>query len=253
MRRRRRGWWLGCVAVGALIATSGCGLVESNPEPDGSAPPTAEASGGTDDTGGGTGGTDSPGDGKPAAEGTLPNVPTVEAARTQLAGLKVAPHGSMSGYSRSSFSHWAQQGDKCDSREVVLERDGKDVQRDDECKAVSGTWVSAFDGVTLDSASKVDIDHIVPLANAWRSGAARWDADKRKAFANDLEQPQLIAASASSNRSKGDQGPDEWQPPEKSYWCTYGRAWTAVKSSYELSVTESEKGMLKDMLDTCES
>ncbi|MHC0430633.1 HNH endonuclease family protein [Streptomyces sp. O3] len=232
-----------------MIATAGCGLVESTPEPDGTASPTADASDGT----GGTDGADGPGDGKPAAAGTLPGVPTVEAARTQLAGLKVAPHGSMSGYSRSSFSHWAQQGDKCDSREVVLERDGEDVQRDDECKAVSGTWVSAFDGVTVDSASKVDIDHIVPLANAWRSGAARWDADKRKEFANDLERPQLIAVTASSNRSKGDQGPDEWQPPEKSYWCTYGRAWTAVKSSYELSVTESEKDMLGTMLDTCGS
>ncbi|GAB2983388.1 hypothetical protein GCM10023080_056820 [Streptomyces pseudoechinosporeus] len=56
-----------------------------------------------------------------------------------------------------------------------------------------------------------------------------------------------------SNRSKGDQGPDEWQPPAKAYWCTYGRAWTAVKATYELTVTEAEKDMLTEMLDTCTS
>ncbi|MFF1415824.1 hypothetical protein ACFVX6_39655 [Streptomyces sp. NPDC058289] len=63
-------------------------------------------------------------------------------ARTQLAGLKVAGQQAMTGYSRAKFTHWTGQGDACDTREVVLERAGKDVKRDSECKAVSGTWIS---------------------------------------------------------------------------------------------------------------
>ncbi len=178
---------------------------------------------------------------------------TTAVARTQLAALKVAPAGTMAGYSRARFTHWAEQGDKCDTRETVLKRDGAGVAQDAECRAVSGTWTSLYDGVVVTDAKKMDIDHMVPLAEGWRSGAAGWDAARRKAFANDLTHPQLLAVTASSNRSKGDQSPDLWQPPERASWCQYGRAWTAVKSAYELTVTEPEKKMLTTMLDTCTS
>lgn len=107
------------------------------------------------------------------------------------------------------------------------------------------TWISVYDGITVTDAGKPDIDHMVPLANAWRSGAGSWTAERRKAFANDLPRPQLLAVSAATNRSKGDQGPDEWQPPAKGYWCTYATAWTNVKSTYQLTVTgggEDEAG-----------
>ncbi|MFI1284362.1 DUF1524 domain-containing protein [Streptomyces sp. NPDC020858] len=191
--------------------------------------------------------------GAPAGGDVLPGMVTTAVARTQLAALKVAEPGTMAGYSRAKFTHWAEQGDKCDTRETVLERDGADVTRDAECRAVSGTWKSLYDGVVVTDAKKMDIDHMVPLAEGWRSGAAGWDAARRKAFANDLTHPQLLAVTASSNRSKGDQSPDLWQPPERASWCRYGRAWTAVKSTYELTVTEPEKKMLTTMLDTCTS
>ncbi|MGW7437170.1 HNH endonuclease family protein [Streptomyces sp. NPDC054849] len=191
--------------------------------------------------------------GAPAGGDVLPGMVTTAVARTQLAALKVAPAGTMAGYSRAKFTHWSEQGDKCDTRETVLERDGADVARDAECQAVSGTWKSLYDGAVVTDAKKMDIDHMVPLAEGWRSGAARWDAARRKAFANDLTHPQLLAVTASSNRSKGDQSPDLWQPPERASWCQYGRAWTAVKSTYELTVTEPEKKMLTTMLDTCTS
>ncbi|MFD9333406.1 HNH endonuclease family protein [Streptomyces sp. NPDC060028] len=190
-------------------------------------------------------------DGKPAAGEVLPGMVSAAVARSQLAALKVAAPGTMAGYSRAKFTHWAEQGNKCDTREVVLQRDGADVVRDAECRLVSGKWTSLYDAVVVTEASKVDIDHMVPLAEGWRSGAAGWDAAKRKAFANDLTHPQLLAVSASSNRSKGDQSPDLWQPPSKASWCQYGRAWTTVKSTYGLTVTEPEKKMLGTMLDTC--
>ncbi|MFC0058167.1 hypothetical protein [Streptomyces actinomycinicus] len=72
-------------------------------------------------------------------------------------------------------------------------------------------------------------------------------------FANDLIEPQLIAVSASSNRAKGDQSPDQWAPPLHSYWCTYSEAWTYVKYVYHLNTTEAEENKLNEMLDTCES
>ncbi|MFI5987682.1 DUF1524 domain-containing protein [Streptomyces sp. NPDC051555] len=181
----------------------------------------------------------------------LPQAPPAAVARTELASLTVeAPH-SMTGYSRARFPHWAQQGARCDTREVVLARDGQEVVRDEECRAVSGTWVSPYDDKVLTAASQVDIDHIVPLANAWRSGADLWDTPKRKAFANDLEGPQLLAVSAASNRSKGDQSPDQWSPPSRAYWCTYSRAWTHIKHTYQLTITEPELDQLNRMLDTC--
>jgi hypothetical protein len=173
-----------------------------------------------------------------------------QAGAVTLAGLAVAAHGAMSGYSRAKFPHWAEQ-DGCDTRERVLERDGPSVERDGECRAVSGVWVSVYDDETFADAGDVDIDHMVPLANAWRSGAAAWTQDKRRAFANDMDHPQLLAVSASSNRSKGDQGPDEWKPPSKTYWCTYAGSWASVKATYGLWVTGAEKNTLTDMLDTC--
>ncbi|OLZ59384.1 hypothetical protein AV521_45455 [Streptomyces sp. IMTB 2501] len=109
----------------------------------------------------------------------------------------------MDGYSHAKFPHWMKQYGECDTCEVVLSRDGQGVTQDSLCRAIARHLVSPYDDKTLGSASKVDIDHTVPLANAWRSGADTWTIDKRKKFANDLDISQLTAISASSNRSKG--------------------------------------------------
>ncbi|MFB7057337.1 HNH endonuclease family protein [Streptomyces vinaceus] len=228
------------LAVTVLLAVAGCSGTGAAPGKD--AKPSA--GGASPSAPGGS-------DAKPASGDVLPGMVGVEVARTQLAALKVAPPGTMAGYSRAKFTHWAEQGNKCDTREVVLKRDGTDVKQDSECKAVSGTWKSLYDGAVVTEASKMDIDHIVPLAEGWRSGAAGWDAARRKAFANDLTHPQLLSVTAATNRSKGDQSPDLWQPPDKSSWCQYGRAWTTVKSTYGLTVTEAEKKTLAAMLDSC--
>ncbi|MFD8143820.1 HNH endonuclease family protein [Streptomyces sp. NPDC059708] len=182
----------------------------------------------------------------------FPEPPSADVARSELDALKVEPPHSMAGYSRAMFPHWARQYGECDTREVVLSRDGREVTQDSACRAVTGTWYSEYDDRTVDSASKVDIDHMVPLANGWRSGADTWDTAKRKRFANDLDNSQLIAVSASSNRSKGDQAPDQWAPPNTYFWCTYSRAWTHIKSLYGLSVTGTERTKLIEMLNTCD-
>jgi hypothetical protein len=92
---------------------------------------------------------------------------------------------------------------------------------------------------------------MVPLANAWRSGAASWTTDQRSDFANDLDDPQLIAVSATSNRSKGDQDPSKWKPPAASSWCQYAQDWIAVKTKWKLTVNTAEKSALTDMLEKC--
>jgi hypothetical protein len=170
--------------------------------------------------------------------------------KVALTNLKVAAARPMTGYSRDRFSHWRKAGSNCDVRDTVLERDGKNVQKSG-CNVTGGEWFSVYDGLTATDPLKIDIDHMVPLANAWRSGADKWEDQKRSDFANDLERPQLIAVSAGSNRSKGDQDPSQWKPPNQEYWCQYAQEWIAVKSHWELTVTQAEKGALTEMLGTC--
>lgn len=192
------------------------------------------------------------GDGPDSSTGGGSGDVDVAEARAQLDALEVAEWGGMDGYSRERFYHW-RTVDGCDARQRVLARDGANIETEsgDDCDVVSGEWTSAFDGETVTDPSDLDIDHIVPLANAWRTGADEWDDDRRTEFANDMDTPQLIAVSASSNRAKGDQDPSQWQPPDRDYWCQYAHDWIVVKHHWELSVTDEEAASLSDMLDTC--
>jgi hypothetical protein len=167
-----------------------------------------------------------------------------------LGQLTVAKSSSMRGYSRERFPHWRDAGRNCDVRDTVLERDGEGI-RLSGCNVVDGRWVSAYDKRTFTDPSDVDIDHMVPLANAWRSGADKWDDERRGDFANDLTRPQLRAVSATSNRAKGDQDPSQWKPANRAFWCEYAADWIAVKHFWRLRVTAAEKAALSDMLDTC--
>jgi hypothetical protein len=171
-------------------------------------------------------------------------------AAAQLDKLTVAKSASMAGYSREKFPHWRSTGSNCDVRDTVLKRDGTKVKLSG-CNVVAGTWKSLYDGQVVDSPTKVDIDHMVPLANAWRSGASKWTTAEREDFANDLDDPQLVAVSASSNRSKGDQDPSTWKPKETGAWCQYAEDWIAVKAHWKLTVTTAEKAALNDMLEKC--
>ncbi|WP_437112275.1 HNH endonuclease family protein [Streptomyces cinnamoneus] len=187
----------------------------------------------------------------PAAQAAPPTPPDAATVRTQLSQLTVKPEGSMDGYSRSKFPHWATQYGQCNTREVVLKRDGQDVEQDAKCAAVSGTWFSPYDGATWHDAQDIDIDHIVPLAQAWRSGANTWTTEQRKAFANDLTHSQLIAVTDRVNQEKGDKDPAQWMPPLKSYACTYARMWVSVKYDYKLTVDSAEKTALAGILNGC--
>jgi hypothetical protein len=92
---------------------------------------------------------------------------------------------------------------------------------------------------------------MVPLAEAWRSGADTWTADQRRDFGNDLKDPRLLIASESSNSSKSDSGPAEWKQTNKTFSCTNGKDYTHIKSVWKLTTTDEEKTALSSMLDTC--
>lgn len=186
-----------------------------------------------------------------SAQAAPPSPPDAATARTYLADIKEQTEGSLDGYSRAKFPHWIDQGKNCNTREVVLKRDGTNVQQDSGCAAVSGKWVSPYDGATWTKASDLDIDHVVPLAEAWKSGAAKWTTARRQQLANDLTHSQLIAVTDNVNQEKGDKDPAKWLPPKASYHCEYARMWVWVKHVYGMSADSAEKAALKKILDGC--
>jgi hypothetical protein len=178
-------------------------------------------------------------------------------ARASLQQLEVAPPGSMSGYSRDRFRHWSKASDfgwdppqgSCDAREAALIRDGEDVEVGSGCKVTSGTWYDPYTDRTYSDPQDLDIDHVVPLANAWRSGAPFWTDEERERYANDPD--VLLSVEDNANQEKGDKGPEAWKPPNEAEWCDYAERWVSIKAKYDLSVNEQEKENLEQMLNTC--
>ena len=120
------------------------------------------------------------------------------------------------------------------------------------CSLTGGAWVSPYDGIRFTASGKLDIDHVVPLAEAWDSGAWSWTPQRREAYANDLGVPYaLIAVSASTNREKGDQDPAQWLPPLASFDCTYVVDWVAVKTRWDLAVDPAEHQALTSLAGEC--
>ena len=180
----------------------------------------------------------------------------------KLAELQVRPAGSMVDYSRDKFPHWSDAQEygwvlpagtpdpgSCDVRDAALIRDGRDEVVGSGCFVGSGRWFDPYTGNTYTDPLDVDIDHVVPLANAWRSGAASWDPAKRERFAN--VPPDVLAVEDNANQAKGDKGPEAWKPPRRTYHCAYSKKWINIKHQWELSVTREEKSALNQMLSTC--
>ncbi|MCX4693546.1 HNH endonuclease family protein [Streptomyces sp. NBC_01408] len=187
----------------------------------------------------------------PTAAAAPPTPMSAAAARSYLATVTPKAEGSTSGYSRDLFPHWSTVSGSCNTRETVLKRDGVNVVQDSACAAVSGSWYSEYDGATWTAASDLDIDHVVALAEAWRSGANSWTTTKRQQFANDLSRPQLIAVTDNVNQAKGDLDPGKWLPPRTAYRCTYARMWVHVKQYWGLSMDSGEKTALTNILNGC--
>lgn len=169
-----------------------------------------------------------------------------------LRTLTVTPESS-TGYDRELFPHWDYLGDDCDVRDAVLIAEARrGPVTGNACPVGAGRWFSAFDGVTVRDPSELDVDHLVPLAEAWGSGARTWSTSVREEYANDLGYAKsLIAVTASSNRSKGDQDPAEWLPPRTAYRCTYVASWIGVKYRWRLTIDAREEAALRVLATNC--
>ncbi len=162
--------------------------------------------------------------------------------------LKVAPE-DRTGYVRTKFKHWVGVGNGCDSRKTVIisEATVKPVV-EKGCVIKGGEWLSVYDSVKVTDAGKLDVDHMVPLAEAWDSGASAWDDKKRELYANDqTDARHLIAVTGASNRSKSDRDPAEWMPTNEKYKCQYIMNWVSIKVRWSLFVDEKELLAIKSI------
>ena len=171
-----------------------------------------------------------------------------------LSQVSVASEFSSAAYDRDLFRHWIDEDrDGCDTRrEVLISESATPVRIGASCTITGGTWYSPYDGIWTTDPSDFDIDHLVPLAEAWRSGAYAWGASTRQAFANDLSNEySLIAVSASSNRTKSDGDPDAWMPTNQEYLCEYAYMWISVKKQWSLTLDQAEMDTLLEVAMKC--
>ncbi len=188
----------------------------------------------------------SPGTAAPAsAEGKEP---------AQLLGtLVVAPEVDPGGYDRDRFDYPQGGTDSrgCSTRALVLIRDSLDPAQVayPGCKVLAGRWVDPYTGAVYTSPAEVSIDHVVPLKEAWRSGAASWPTERMVAFANDIAHRDALAVvEGSGNEQKGDKDPARWRPADPARWRTYASGWVAVKATWGLTVDVAERAALQAML-----
>jgi hypothetical protein len=171
----------------------------------------------------------------------------VDTARRQLAELTVTAEDTGNHYRRADWPHWDQVGGGCDARENALATQGRAVTTGPGCTVTGGTWVSPYDGATVTAPGALDIDHMVPLAEAARSGTRGWTRAQREHYANDPA--VLVAVTAKSNRAKGDQDPARWLPALDH--CGYVARWIAVKHAYRMTVDRGERAAIVGVLNHC--
>ena len=169
--------------------------------------------------------------------------------------LKTAtPSSYRSLYSRKEWPHWVDGDNDCQStrHELLIATSNRPVNFKDsrKCTVVLGEWYDVYTGKTFTRASDLDIDHIVPLAHAHRSGAANWSRGQKRIFANDPV--NLIVVDDSTNQSKSDKAPHEWMPPRQGYWCTYIAKWVEVKEKYKLSSSANELAKIEQTRLNCQ-
>ena len=180
-----------------------------------------------------------------------PKGAVAQSALTVLAGIKVENERPQ-GYKRDLFKHWTDDdSDSCNTREEVLIQESRTPAQVDAygCKVIAGDWFSEYDGLMHTDPAELDIDHFIPLKEAWDSGAWSWTSAQRQRFANDLSDSRsLIAVTARENRSKSDKDPSNWIPKRSAALCTYLSDWVAVKARWNLSMDSSEWGRVKNLL-----
>lgn len=187
---------------------------------------------------------------------SVPPGSSVGSAVTVLGRLRLAETDpTLPQYRRKAFGPgWEfDRATGCNTRDrVLLDEATGPVVRGARCKILSGRWTSPYDGATVTDPARLQIDHRVPLAVAWRSGAAAWTPERRSQYANDLTDPNtLVAVSSKLNEEKGDDRPDQWMPPAAADRCEYAADWVEVKARWDMTVTDTERNALASVLARC--
>jgi hypothetical protein len=187
------------------------------------------------------------------------SVAQAKSSTTALAGLnKLAVKGRApkTGYLRSAFSNGWGRFNGCDTRNIILARDLSNIQfRADGCTVQTGVLKDPYTGKVINfvrgvgTSTAVQIDHVVPLSDAWQKGAQKISSAQRYSLYNDPL--NLLAVDGPTNESKSDSDAASWLPPNKSYRCPYVARQVAVKLKYSLWVTAAEKQAIADVLATC--
>ncbi|WP_320774275.1 HNH endonuclease family protein [Streptomyces sp. CRN 30] len=164
---------------------------------------------------------------------------------------------SREGYEPAAFAHWnsgSDAGDACDTQgEVLIAEAVSAPETGAECALSGGTWWSYYDGREVDSAAALAVDHLVPTAEAWDSGASGWTAERREQYANDQGDPRvLVAVSAAAHRDKADQDPAQWLPADPGATCRYLTEWVAVKLRWQLTADAEEQRALTRLAEGCQ-
>ena len=192
----------------------------------------------------------------PAPEPTVAP-PVLQEAVTLTIAIAPIPTG-IPAYSRSQWKHWVDaDGDCQDARQEVLIAESLvpvTFETDRKCRVETGRWFGVFTGAYFEDPGDVDVDHMVPLKNAHNSGEWDWSPAMKEEYANNLgDDDHLIAVQDNANQSKGARGPDEWMPPDETYWCQYAQDWAEIKARWKLTMTDPEAEAVMEMLQRCEN
>jgi len=162
----------------------------------------------------------------------------------------------VTGYDRDEFGDWIDEDNDCQNTraEILLDTSKEDVsfKEFDNCVVSFGYWYDPYTDEIFKDASDLDIDHFVPLKNAYVSGAYLWSEEKKKEYSNFRGyEYHLIPVFKSANREKSAYGPEVWLPENENFHCKYISIWVEIKVYWGLTVNEKEYKKILEILDSC--
>ncbi|WP_336714421.1 GmrSD restriction endonuclease domain-containing protein [Arthrobacter sp. USHLN218] len=186
-----------------------------------------------------------------------PADPSPGTSLAQLETIAIKGRAPKTGYDRDLFGRGWKDPDRngCDARNDTLNRDLSSIVHKPGthgCVVASGVLADPLTGTTIHfvrgnaTSTAVQIDHVVPLSDAWQKGAQQLVSEEREALGNDPL--NLLATDGPTNGAKGDGDAATWLPPNKSFRCEYVAIQTAVKAKYGLWMTQAEHDAIHRIL-----
>ncbi len=189
-----------------------------------------------------------------AAEAITESDGTARLASEVLEELKVKGRAPKIGYSREEFYSGWPTAEGCSLRQRILKREFGETAVLDGCVVLAGEFDEPYTGEHMifkdkTEVSKLQIDHVVALSDAWQKGAQYMDYEVRNKIATDPL--NLLAVDGLANNQKSDGDAATWLPANKKFRCQYVARQVSVKYKYSLWVTEAEKEAILKVLSNC--